>query len=90
LFVERRFYGFMTECGYCRTPLESSTVSATFLDQSGVTSNRSFTFTSTNITQVLCNVSDGECQVSIFGMGLVSGEKVPRKFVFVFRAVHSL
>jgi hypothetical protein len=61
-----------------------STLSVTFDDESGMTPNRSFTFTSTDITEVNCtSVGGGLCEVSIVGMGLVSGELTRRQFQII-------
>jgi hypothetical protein len=68
----------------CADRLELSTFSAIFVDQSGMTPNRSFEFTSTSITSVTCTPVDGICRVSITGMGLVAGELVPREFLVIY------
>jgi hypothetical protein len=66
----------------CSDTPESSTFTATFVDQSGPIQNRSFVFTSTNISEIICQVVGGQCNVVILGMGLVAGELSPRPFTF--------
>jgi hypothetical protein len=69
----------------CVDRLESSTFSATFVDQSGMTPNRSFVFTSTSVTNVICSPTSVDCIGSILGMGLVTGELTPREFSVTFQ-----
>lgn len=70
----------------CADRLEQSTLTATFVDQSGELPNRSFTFTSTNVTSVNCmDPEGGLCTIVIEGTGLVTGETTPRTFNFAFR-----
>ncbi|OLS34467.1 hypothetical protein [Bacillus sp. MRMR6] len=63
--------------------VETSTVTAIFVDESGLTPNRSFTFTSTAIAFVGCfDFGQGFCELVIIGgMGLVVGETIPREFM---------
>jgi hypothetical protein len=65
----------------CADRLDLSTVSVAFVDQSGQIPNRSFSFTSTEITSVTCSIVNNECRVLIIGMGLVTGEITPRQFI---------
>jgi hypothetical protein len=69
----------------CASRLALSTVSATFVDQSGRNPNRSFSFSSTSIQVVSCTQDNGTCIVRLAGMGLVSGETTPRQFIIAFR-----
>ncbi|MEH6992909.1 hypothetical protein V7075_09370 [Neobacillus drentensis] len=71
----------------CADRLGTSTVFATFEDLSGIDPNRSFTFTSTSITSVLCTPENENCLVNIQGMGLVSGEMAPRNFLILLSNV---
>ena len=65
----------------CADSLELSTLSITFVDASCMLPNRSFSFTSTSITNVRCSDFNGACEVRIQGMGLVTGELTPRPFL---------
>ncbi|SDN52986.1 hypothetical protein [Bacillus sp. OK048] len=69
----------------CANRLALSTVSATFVDQSGRTPNRRFSFSSTSIQVVSCTKENTSCIVRLAGMGLVSGETTPRQFIIAFR-----
>jgi hypothetical protein len=69
----------------CANRLRLSTVSATFVDQSGRTPNRNFKFNSTRIQVVTCTQENGKCIVRIKGMGIVSGETTPRQFFIAFK-----
>jgi hypothetical protein len=64
----------------CSDTLDLSTASITFVATFDPT--RSFVFTSTNITSVVCAQ---DCTVIVDGTGLVTGENTPRQFEIVFR-----
>jgi hypothetical protein len=63
----------------CEDTPESSSFTASFMD-----GDRSFVFTSTSITTVECQLIGGECNITINGMGLVTGEITPRNFIVRF------
>jgi hypothetical protein len=66
----------------CADTPELSTFTASFVDLTG--GIRSFVFTSTTITAISCDIFEGECIVTIMGMGLVTGELTPRQFTVRF------
>jgi hypothetical protein len=69
----------------CADTLESSTLTASFIDLSGIIQTRNFIFTSVDISQVKCRLSpNGECEVAMTGVGLIVNELIPRQFVIVF------
>jgi hypothetical protein len=57
----------------CADRPELGTVTMEFVDTSGELPNRSFTFTSTTITNVNCSPFDGGCLVFLGGTGQVVG-----------------
>ncbi|OLS34471.1 hypothetical protein BTR25_21855 [Bacillus sp. MRMR6] len=67
----------------CADRPELSTFTASFVDPN-IVDNRSFAFTSTTFTTISCEIIQGECTVSITGMGLVTGELTPRLFFVQF------
>jgi hypothetical protein len=81
----RRFGPLTITVDACADRLALSNVSVTFVDQSGRTPNRSFSFSSTSIQVVSCTQENGTCIVRLAGIGLVSGETTPRQFIFAFR-----
>lgn len=64
----------------CADRLELGFLMFSFVDTEGTMNNRSFSFNSTNITQVSCEILNGICIVTIEGNGFVSGELSPRPF----------
>jgi hypothetical protein len=65
----------------CADSLESSTLSAVFVEHTALVPVANFVFTSTSITRVSCSPNDdGTCIVTIVGEGLVAGELTPRDF----------
>jgi hypothetical protein len=76
------------ECGtltysanVCADTLNLSTVGLTFVDNGGCP-NKSFTFTSTMITNVTCMQEGQNCVISVAGVGLVNGVEYLFKAVF--------
>lgn len=69
----------------CADRLESSSFSIVFVDTDNEGLNRSFSFASTSIQQVTCAEVAGQCEITLFGMGLVTGELTPRQFLVIFR-----
>lgn len=68
----------------CADTLDSSILTVSFVDQSGVIPNRSFTFTATSFDSVFCFTLEGLCAIDIIGTGLVTGEITPRGFLVRF------
>lgn len=69
----------------CADTVESSTLIVNFVDQSGRTPNRSFTFTATLFEEVVCTRQGETCLLEIFGQGVVTGEITPRNFIVSFQ-----
>jgi hypothetical protein len=73
----------------CADRPELSTFTASFVDlTTGGTG--SFVFTSTTITTISCDIIQGECFVTVSGMGLVTGEITPRQLFIQFTENNSL
>ncbi|WNS76439.1 hypothetical protein RRV45_05360 [Bacillus sp. DTU_2020_1000418_1_SI_GHA_SEK_038] len=71
----------------CADRLESTTFTATFVDQSNAVDDRNFTFTATsaNTRSVSCGfLTVGVCIVTTKGEGLVTGETTPRAYEVSF------
>lgn len=65
----------------CADRPQLGSVTVNFIDTE---TNRSFTFTSTNISNVNCETLDGTCAVTIGGFGMVTGENILRQFRITF------
>jgi hypothetical protein len=69
----------------CADRLGLSSFMLVFVDTDTNAPNTSFTFTSTSIQSVVCFTAAGNaCQIVVFGLGLVTGEVVPRQFTVNF------
>lgn len=68
----------------CANRANLGSISLNFIDTDNADPNRSFTFLSTNITEVSCQAIGDDCFVLVSGSGLVTGEANPRIFVASF------
>ncbi|MDZ5472373.1 hypothetical protein SM124_11500 [Bacillus sp. 31A1R] len=64
----------------CAEQMEQSFVNFSFDDNSGLSSDRSFSFESSQIREVICNIQEGNCVIDVLGDGLITGETEPRPF----------
>lgn len=64
----------------CDIRAEQSFANFTFDDNSGLSPDRSFSFVSTQIREVICFTQEGRCFIDILGDGLLNDETDARTF----------
>jgi hypothetical protein len=68
----------------CADRLELSSFMLVFVDTDGVDPNVSFTFISTSIQSVECELLGDACRIEVSGLGVLAGSTEPRQFTVVF------
>lgn len=77
---EQRVGNITYDVNVCAERTEQSLVNFSFEDLSDLNPDRSFSFESSQIREVLCNIQDGDCVIDVLGDGFVTGETEPRIF----------